>query len=115
MTVQLLNARAFVDPSGNLQVHGRSGINLTYQQLVAGVAQDIHTAGLFFEIAGFDRQALGAGGGNTTRTIVVEPAVIAQLPLRTPTPFALTDETADPHIVRWDGYITVRGYTAEPT
>jgi len=115
MTVQLVPARAFVDAVGNIQAHGRSGLSFTYQRLVAGVAQDVHADLLFFEIGGFDRQALDAGTSNTLRTIVVEPAVIAQLPLRTPIPFALRDETADPAIVRWDGFILVRGYTAQPS
>jgi hypothetical protein len=112
---RFVNSQPFVDARGNIQVQGRSGLSLTYQRLVAGVAQNISADALFFEIAGVARTTLGAGGDNETRTLVVESATIAELPLATPIAFALRDETHDPAIVRWDGFISVRGFTAEPT
>jgi hypothetical protein len=112
---QVLNARPVIDAAGNIQVHGRAGLNFTYQLLVAGVAQNLAAAQLFFEIAGVYRAQLATVAGDaTTLSIVVENTAIAGLPLRTPTPFALVDSTADPAITRWDGFIVVRGYEGQP-
>ena len=111
-----LNLKLVVDNLGNIQVHGRAGISLTFQRLQDNVAQDISGDDLYFEISGYSRVALGTVSGDpTTRTIIVEPEVIVQIPLNTRTPFALRDETSDPAVVRWDGIMFVRGYNQQPT
>ncbi len=111
---QVLFAKSTIDDAGNIQVHGRGGLRLTYQRQMAGVAQNISGDALFFEIAGLARIALLPGSDATKRVILVESPIIAQIALRQPVAFALRDETYDPVVTRWDGYITSRGFAAAP-
>lgn len=111
----LVNGKPLIDAAANIHVHGRGGFAIVYQQLVAGVFQDISALNLFFEIQNAVRVALLPGADATKRVIRVEAGVMEDLPLRQPVAFALRDETGDPAIVTWDGYLVVRGFQLEPS
>lgn len=114
---QLVNAKATIDAEGNLHVHGMAALGpLNYQRTSAGVPQDIHADTLTFEISGVQGASvlLAAGADNFNRTILAPQAIVALIPLRTPTPWAVIDMTSGSPIVRLSGLITAYGFNAAP-
>lgn len=109
--------KAVVDDLGNINVHGRAGLVITFKIETAteDVYENISASDLFFEVAGKVRVALTAGADNYTRQIVLTRAQVATLGLNQPCQFAVNDETPTNPRNLWAGTITSSGFRTAPT
>jgi hypothetical protein len=107
--------RAVVDDLGNINVHGRSALQVVWKVKDAeGAFLNISASDLFIEIAGSIRVALTAGEDNYSRKLSLTRAQIAALPLNQPLSYALHDETPSSAATIWSGKITAYGFRAAP-
>jgi hypothetical protein len=107
--------RAVVDDFGNINVHGRSALQVVWKVKDAeGTFLNISASDLFIEIAGSIRVALTAGEDDYSRKLSLTRAQIAALPLNQPLSYALHDETPSSAATIWSGKITAYGFRAAP-
>jgi hypothetical protein len=108
--------RAVVDDLGNINVHGRSALEIVWKvKDAAGSFINISASDLFVEIATKLRVALVAGEDNYSRKLTLTRAQIATLPLNQPLDYALHDETPSSPATIWNGKITAYGFRAAPS
>jgi hypothetical protein len=106
---------AVVDDLGNINVHGRSALQVVWKVKSAeGAFLNISASDLFIEIAGSVRVALTAGEDDYSRKLSLTRAQIAALPLNQPLSYALHDETPSSAATIWSGKITAYGFRAAP-
>jgi hypothetical protein len=106
---------AVVDDLGNINVHGRSALQVVWKVKSAeGAFLNISASDLFIEIAGSIRVALTAGEDDYSRKLSLTRAQIAALPLNQPLSYALHDETPSSPATIWSGKITAYGFRAAP-
>jgi len=107
--------RAVVDDLGNINVHGRSALQVVWKVKDAeGAFLNISASDLFIEIAGSIRVALTAGEDDYSRKLSLTRAQIAALPLNQPLSYALHDETPSSAATIWSGKITAYGFRVAP-
>jgi len=108
--------RAVVDDLGNINVHGRSALEIVWKVKDAeGSFINISASDLFVEIATKLRIALVAGEDNYSRKLTLTRAQIATLPLNQPLDYALHDETPSSPATIWNGKITAYGFRTAPS
>jgi len=108
--------RAVVDDLGNINVHGRSALEIVWKvKDAAGSFINISASDLFVEIATKLRIALVAGEDNYSRKLTLTRAQIATLPLNQPLDYALHDETPSSPATIWNGKITAYGFRTAPS
>jgi hypothetical protein len=108
--------RAVVDDLGNINVHGRSALEIVWKvKDAAGSLINISASDLFVEIATKLRVALVAGEDNYSRKLTLTRAQIATLPLNQPLDYALHDETPSSPATIWNGKITAYGFRTAPS
>ena len=108
--------RAVVDDLGNINVHGRSALELVWKVKDAdGNLVDISASDLFFEIDTKLRIELTAGEDNYSRKLTLSRAQIATLPLNQPLQYALHDETPSSPATIWNGRVTAYGFRTAPS
>ncbi len=108
--------RAVVDDLGNINVHGRSGLEIVWKVKNAeGNFLDISASDLFIEIDTKVRVELTAGEDNYSRKLTLTRAQIATLPLNKPLDYALHDETPSSPATIWNGKITAYGFRTAPS
>lgn len=107
--------RAVVDDSGNINVHGRSGLVIVVkvETDTEDVYRDISDDDLFFEVSRKVRVALSAGDDDYSRKIILTRTQVAGL--GTINDFALLDETPDTPANLWSGDLTTYGFKTAPT
>jgi len=108
--------RAVVDDLGNINVHGRSALEIVWKVKDAdGNFLNISASDLFVEIATKLRIALTAGEDNYSRKLTLTRAQIATLPLNQPLDYALHDETPSSPATIWSGLVTAYGFRTAPS
>lgn len=108
--------KAVVDDLGNINVHGRSGLEIVWKIKDADANLiNISASDLFVEIAGKIRIALTAGEDNYSRKLTLTRAQVATLPLNQPLDYALHDETPSSPATIWSGKITAYGFRTAPS
>ena len=100
-----------VNPTnGNIYLPARSGATIAYRvQDVDGNFQDLSQSTVVFELSGAAPIPLIAGPDPTTLELVIPDTVVGSVPLNTPVAFAVRDQTSEPAIVTWSGYLRTYG------
>ena len=120
MTDTIVSQPPLIDPQGNIDVHGRSGISLPikrYTDITKTTQVDISSNVFYFEVQGILRQRLQVDPNDAKGLVLViadlaaAGLVVGQgaYPL-----FVLRDETGATPIVRWRGRFIVSGYEGAP-
>lgn len=102
-----------LDEDGNIQVHGREGVDIDWQFLSsAGAPEDASTYALFFETNTGFRKALAAGATTSHRRLVLTSAEVTAMFGPGPRQWAVRDETVSPPEVIWGGTLRFFGWSA---
>ena len=108
--------RAVVDDLGNINIHGRSALEIVWKVKDAdGNFLNISASDMFFEVATKVRVELTAGEDNYSRKLTLTRTQIATLPLNQPLAYALHDETPSSPATIWNGLITAYGFRTAPS
>lgn len=115
------NAPPVLGPgAGEINLQGRSGQVVSIRIQQSGAFLNIAARSLWFLLPGYPTAAgtriqLTAGGDATEQLLTLTDTLVGTLPLETPIPFAIRDESGPgPNYVLWSGVIRTFGYTGAP-
>lgn len=96
-----------IDSRGNIILHGAGGVRITLGPTDGVTMQPRRW--LFQTDSGLQITPVKTRGSDLSIDLVITQADVEALPANGAR-FAFSDITADPPIVRWDGFITRRGF-----
>jgi hypothetical protein len=118
-----LNLPPLFDISGNINIHGRSGLVIPFKMFTAapppqgaGTQIDISGSTMFFEVAGVLRQQLTTDPGDALGLLLTIASLSASgIGIGPPAPdYCIRDETGAVPIVRAQGQIVAYAYETAP-
>lgn len=115
MALQTIKQQGLVDNAGNLNLNGRTGLNLPLLFRDSdGNPQDVSARVYYFEVQNRLRVQLQPGTSSDMQMLVLTQAQVASCGTAKPA-FVLRDETDTVPVVKWEGLVLLRGFLTQPT